>query len=135
MDEALKRIEENQKLMLVYLEILVMKKKGRLPKKALDDLDASSPEKRALVLIGQGHPGLSKEIVSTRHLSRLLGDSCPKSLGLAHLMATLGYSKVDESLKWRGELLRVWVSEQKEHHAKAELRKMLDRTLVEEILK
>lgn len=67
-------------------------------------------------LIADGAVGICRDVVSTSHLSRLVAQrsqggafDVPKTTALSFILTRLGYSKVDDRIKWRGETLRIWL--------------------------
>lgn len=120
---------------------------GQAPKSAAKAqmVSLNTPDEEVVIreLIEQGAPGVHKEVVSTSHLSNALsmmeGVEVPRALAMARLMSKLGYSKIGRLVKWSGRPIRVWVRGNtwvglKEGDTNDRIRKILDSTLVDELL-
>ena len=86
-------------------------------------------------IISEGSVGITKKVVSSGHLSKLLemrskpgGFDVPKTTTLNFILTRLGYSKLDKQIKWRGEPLRIWLKDGVEF-SNEDVRSQLDGSL------
>lgn len=73
-------------------------------------------ESIALSIIQNGGVGITENVVSSSHLSRMLlarsqvdGFDMPRGTALNHMFTRLGYSKLDKQLKWNGSTFTIWL--------------------------
>lgn len=85
--------------------------KQRMMASSTDDAESV-----ALSLIANGGVGITENVVSSSHLSRMLhvrsqvdGFDMPKGTALNHMFTRLGYSKVDKQIKWNGQTFTIWL--------------------------
>ena len=77
---------------------------------------ADDAESVALAIIQNGGVGISENVVSSSHLSRMLhvrsqvdGFDMPRGTALNHMFTRLGYSKLDKQLKWNAQTYTIWL--------------------------
>lgn len=120
---------------------------GQAPKSAAKAqmVSLNTPDEEVVIreLIAQGAPGVHREVVSTSHLSNALAMmedvDVPRTTAMSRMLAKLGYAKVTRLVKWGGRPIRLWVKGNQwdsmdEAKANAKIRKLLDSTLVDDLL-
>lgn len=97
---------------------------------------ADNAESVAMSLISNGSVGISENVISSSHLSRMLhvhaqveGFEMPKGIALNHMFTRLGYSKVEKQIKWLGQTYTIWLKDGVEL-TNDEIRQALDATNV-----
>lgn len=80
--------------------------------------------------IEAGVAGISKDVISTSHLTDWLAMNAPdvvlKGRTMSALLLKMGWMKLPKQIKWRGKPVRVWV---KDVHKVTKARAMLDATV------
>jgi Uncharacterized conserved protein len=97
---------------------------------------SDNAESVALSIIQAGSVGITENVVSSSHLSRLLqiraqveGFELPKGTALNHMFTRLGYSKIDKQIKWQGQTYTIWLKDGVEL-TNDDVRKVLESTAV-----
>lgn len=95
---------------------MVTPEKSRMMASSKDDAESVVES-----IISDGGVGVTDKVVSSGHLSKLLeyrsrsgGFEVPRTTALNFILTRLGYSKMDDRIKWRGETLRIWVKDGQE---------------------
>lgn len=103
--------------------------KGRMMASSRDDLETI-----AAGVIMEGGYGVSDTVLSSSCLTTLLktramldGFEVPKTTAVNHLLTRLGFSQLDNTLKWEGKNHRVWIKNGNSENSD-EIRKLLDLT-------
>ncbi len=115
---------------------------GRAPfshaKQKMIAMNVSDEESAAREIIEKGCLGVSKEVVSTTHLTTALSMMEEGQLlqgpAVARLMSKLGFSRVPNPITWQNSTIRVWtksyrLSKLSGKDLNAEVRKILDATV------
>jgi hypothetical protein len=115
---------------------------GRAPfshaKQKMIAMNVSDEESAAREIIEKGCLGVSKEVVSTTHLTTALSMMEEGQLlqgpAVARLMSKLGFSRVPNPITWQNSTIRVWtksyrLSKLSGKDLNAEVRKILDSTV------
>ena len=91
-----------------------------------------------LEVIAAGVVGVSKDVVSTAHLTNHISMTDPnlvmKTRSLAMAMTRLGYVKVSQKIKWKGTTCRVWVKDIRHASSTDHIRHLLDSTVGDDSL-
>ena len=73
-------------------------------------------ESAALAIINAGAQGITDNVISSSHLSRLLhirsqldGFELPRGIALNHMLTRMGYSKLEKQVKWNGQTHTIWL--------------------------
>lgn len=79
---------------------------------------SDNAESVALSIIENGSVGITQNVVSSSHLSKMLeararidGFDMPRSIALNHMFTRLGYSKVERQIKWQGATFTIWLKD------------------------
>lgn len=79
---------------------------------------SDNAESAAMSIISSGGVGVTENVISSSHLSRLLqirsqidGFDMPKGMGLNHMFTRLGYSKVEKQIKWQTQTHTIWLKD------------------------
>jgi primase/DNA polymerase family protein/uncharacterized protein DUF5906 len=77
-----------------------------------------SAESVALSIIQSGSVGITEDVVSSSHMSKMLearsnfeSFDMPRSTALNHMFTRLGYSKVEKQVKWAGGTFTIWLKD------------------------
>jgi hypothetical protein len=92
---------------------LVTPEKQRMMASSADNADTV-----ASAIIQQGAVGITENVISSSHLSKLLnyrsqidGFEVPKGMALNHMFTRLGYSKAEKQVKWLGQTFTIWLKD------------------------
>lgn len=137
---ALENAQEALRGWLMSVDTSKFNPKGRAPVSLAKNLMASAAaheeDQIAKEIIEEGCFGISKHVVSTAQLtSRFVMDfpeiDAPKSNSLVLMMNRLGFYKVTQRIKWKGEACRIWVKNPKHSTSNDVIRQLLDATIKE----
>jgi hypothetical protein len=85
--------------------------KHRMMASSTDDAESI-----ALSIIANGGVGITENVVSSSHLSRMLqirsqidGFELPRGVALNHMFTRLGYSKMEKQIKWQNQTYTIWL--------------------------
>jgi Family of unknown function (DUF5906) len=77
---------------------------------------ADDAESVAAAIIANGANGITENVLSSSHLSRMLqiksqldAFDMPRGIALNHMLTRMGYSKLEKQIKWQGQTHTIWI--------------------------
>lgn len=99
------------------MDISAFDANGRAPdsdaKRSMIASARSEVDELIMDIIEAGHPGVTPTVISTKHLATAIlmteSDVEMKTSNYKSHLTKLGFTKVEKQIKWRGDVVRVWV--------------------------
>lgn len=143
-DRLFKAIREHAAALrgwLLSVDISAFDANGRAPdsdaKRSMIASARSEIDELIMDIIEAGHPGVTPTVISTKHLATAIlmteSDVEMKTSNYKTHLTKLGFTKVEKQIKWRGEVVRVWVKGNNFLTDKVSIREALDQSLVGKI--
>lgn len=121
---------------LLTVDLDGFKQDGRAPatmaKEVMAATGRSEEDESVMDIIRRGYVGVSNDVISTSHLSLALAEFHPhielRGRSFVPVMSRLGFVRRPDPIRWKGQLLRVWLKNLDSLNSNDTVRRLLDDT-------